>query len=360
MQTKAYISKLRLFLLPLSFVYFMVTGVRNILFYLKVLPSHLFPLPILSVGNITVGGTGKTPHTELLIEMLKNKYEVAVLSRGYKRKSKGFILADIESTTELLGDEPFLIYKKHDVTVCVCEDRVLGVKELLKAKNEIQIILLDDAFQHRYLKPGLSILLIDFNRPVFSDFLLPAGNLRESALGINRADIVIITKAPKQINFETKKYWQSKLKLEGHQKLYFTHFNYGELHPVFHGQNTSLNALREKNIELLVVTGIAQPKPLVDFLQGLGFSCELLPFSDHHDFSSIDLLRINDRFKKMDGQNKLIITTEKDSVRFLQLSSFPEDIKDKLFYLPVRVEFSDGLGEEFSQTIHDFIQPYFS
>jgi tetraacyldisaccharide 4'-kinase len=349
----------RLLLLPFSLIYFFITGIRNLLYTFHIFSSKKFPVPVISVGNITVGGTGKTPHTELLVEILKDEFFLAILSRGYKRKSKGFVLAGKKVRPEMLGDESYQISQHYkNIAVAVCENRVKGINTILKIKRNTQVIILDDSYQHRRVQPGMSILLVDYNRPIFKDFLLPAGNLRESWLGKYRADIIIITKTPEQIDASTTKYWSSKLQVAPHQQLFFTHFSYGEPVSVFRRKIIRLTTseLISMDYKLLVVTGIAYPKPLMDYLNSKGLSSELLAFPDHHEFSKKDIRSIREKFNSIDSINKIILTTEKDSVRFHQLHNLPEEIVSSLFYIPVHVEFSDGKRKDFETMIKDYVQ----
>ncbi|HEY5499982.1 MAG TPA: tetraacyldisaccharide 4'-kinase, partial [Bacteroidales bacterium] len=225
-------SKPRYILLPFSWIYGIVVGFRNLFFNIELLPSENFDMPVISIGNITVGGTGKTPHTEYLIRLLSKSYQLAVLSRGYKRKSKGFLMADAHSKLADLGDEPLQMKSKFsDLVVAVDENRRRGIHQLMDATKKpfIDVILLDDAFQHRYVNPSISILLIDYNRMLSDDFLLPAGSLRESAGQMKRADIVIVSKCPDTLKPIEIRVLTMKIKLQSHQTLYYTTMKYGEL-----------------------------------------------------------------------------------------------------------------------------------
>lgn len=347
-------EKLRLLLLPFSLLYRIVSGLRNKFFDWGILKSSKFEIPVLCVGNITIGGTGKTPHIEYLINLLHKKYKVGILSRGYKRKTKGFVLARKGCSPAEIGDEPYQIYMKFKKSkVAVCESRVKGVKNLLDRKPKTEIVLLDDAFQHRYIQPGLSILLVDYNHPVFDDFLLPAGNLRESFSARKRAQIVIVSKSPDEISFSERKYWTDNLKLHPQQNLFFTSFEYGSLEPVFKNKskNQSLKKLKKDNVKILLVAGIANPKPLMEKLEETGLEFETIFFPDHHNFSQKDIDNIKSAFKSISGKQKIILTTEKDAVRLRFGKKTPRLIKENSYYLPVKVRFLDDTGDDFNRII---------
>ncbi len=336
-------------LTPLSWLYGAVTGVRNWLFDQGFLKEMEYDIPIVSVGNITVGGTGKTPHVEYIISHLATDYKIAVLSRGYKRKTKGFVLANSHSTPEMIGDEPFQIYQKFGMLaqVAVCENRRKGIEELQRLFPDLQLIVLDDAFQHRWVKPKVSILLMDYNRPVYEDKLLPLGRLRESKVQVNRADMVIVTKCPEEtqpIDFRIKK---KDLNLLPYQKLCFSRYEYGRLKPVFPEDspyNASLQQLTDKD-GVLLLTGIAHPRYFVRHFRRFPFKVKVDHYPDHHDFTRDDIERIVRKFKNVPGARKIIVTTEKDAVRLMHNPYFPQGLKPFTFYLPVTVKMVDALEE---------------
>ena len=252
-------------LLPLSKLYGFGVAVRNLMFKWHILKQREFPVPVVVVGNISAGGTGKTPHTEYVLDLLRYKYRIGMISRGYKRHTKGFVLATNRSTPLDIGDEPYQIYQKfgRDVTVAVCEDRCTGIDQLLKLDPRINLIVLDDAFQHRYVKPSVSIVLTEFNNPVFYDKLLPLGRLREPAKAIYRADMVVVTKCPEQLKAIEYRIFKNSLKLFPYQKLFFSRFNYTSLRPLFPdivSEAPHLSWLTTDD-SILVVSGIANPKP---------------------------------------------------------------------------------------------------
>lgn len=329
--------------MPLSKIYGFGVGVRNLMFKWHLLKQREFPVPIVVIGNIAVGGTGKTPHTEYVLDLLRYKYRIGMLSRGYKRKTKGFVLATSRSTPFDIGDEPYQIYQKfgHDVTVAVCEDRCTGIEEMLKLDPSINLIVLDDAFQHRYVKPSVSIVLTEFNNPVFYDKLLPLGRLREPAKAIYRADMVVVTKCPEQLKAIEYRIFKNSLKLFPYQKLFFSRYNYPALKPLFPdvcGEAPYLGWLTPDD-SILVVSGIANPKPLIRYLKGFVAKVKVKIFPDHHNFSRKDLDAIVKRFNDLDGKRRIIVTTEKDAVRLVNNPYFPHELKKYIFYQPVEVKF---------------------
>lgn len=332
-----------LLLLPLSKIYGFAVGVRNLMFKWHILKQREFPVPVVVVGNISAGGTGKTPHTEYVIDLLRYKYHIGMLSRGYKRKTKGFVLATSRSTPLDIGDEPYQIYQKfgRDISVAVCEDRCTGIEELLRLDPRINLIVLDDAFQHRYVKPTVSIVLTEFNNPVFFDKLLPLGRLREPAKAIYRADMVVVTKCPPQLKAIEYRIFKNNLKLFPYQKLFFSRFNYTSLRPLFPDirKDAPHMSWLGPDDTVLVLSGIANPKPLVRYLKGFKASIKVKVFPDHHNFNRKDLDAITKRFNELEGKQKIIVTTEKDAVRLINNPYFPHQLKPYIFYQPVDVTF---------------------
>jgi tetraacyldisaccharide 4'-kinase len=352
---------LKVLLLPFSLLYGLIVALRNMLFDLNILTSTEFKIPIISVGNITVGGTGKTPHIEYLITLLKDDYMLATLSRGYKRKTKGFILSDENSNASQIGDEPMQIKRKFpDILVSVDNKRVNGVKQLLKTKdgNNLSAILLDDAYQHRYIKPGLSILLIDYSRPITRDFMLPYGRLRESAEERSRANIIIVSKAPAKMTPIERRIIVKELKLLPYQKLYFTCLDYGNLQPVFinDGLNFEDQDWNKESFSILLVTGIANPKPLREYLDSFSDTIEEYHFADHHDFTQKDIQTIEKRFNELKGENKIIITTEKDATRLLDMKIQQKNIRKHLFYVPLCIKFLNEDKSKFDNQILNYVK----
>ena len=295
MRTEGDFIKINKNLLPLSWFYGLGVGLRNMLFEMGVLKSHSYRTPVISVGNITVGGTGKTPHVEYLIRLLKDKINVAVLSRGYKRKSHGFVMAEADTPMQTIGDEPFQMKQKFpEVTVAVDAKRTRGIERLTEDKSEkgVGVILLDDAFQHRYVKPGLNILLVDYHRLIVYDKLLPAGRLREPVKSKDRADIVIITKCPKDLKPMEFRVITKAMKLYPYQQLFFSRLEYDVPTRIFQDSDTpeapaSLDILTGKNV--LLLTGIASPKQMEHDLSPMCAQLTPLVFRDHHQFKKKDL-----------------------------------------------------------------------
>ena len=326
-------------------------GIRNKAFDAGVLKSREFDVPTICIGNISVGGTGKTPHTEYIIRLLKEKYSIAVLSRGYGRKSKGYVKACSTSAMEQIGDEPFQIKEKfNDIDVAVCEKRVKGIEELLAGNDSLQAILLDDAFQHRYVKAGLYVLLIDSNRPLWNDNVIPFGRLRESIAAVERADIVIFTKC-KGISDEQKTKYRSFIKEANDVPVYFSTVRYGKTYSLFNTTDSRVGIDGEESI--LLVTGIANPLPLKKELEERGAKVELMQYADHYNFTNADLDDIAQRFLK--GGHTRIATTEKDATRIKQHAEALQSIRDKFFVVPIEVEFMDGEEKLFNQNIYNYV-----
>lgn len=345
--------------MPFSLLYGVVTFLRNLAFDLGILKSKSYNIPIISIGNITVGGTGKTPQTEYLVHLLQNSFKVAVLSRGYKRNTKGFVLAKKKSTPLDIGDEPFQIYSKFRKTsVAVCEKRSVGVESLLKMNKKPDVILLDDAYQHRYVNPGLSILLIDFNRPIFNDFLLPAGNLREGFSNKKRADIIVVTKCSNDLPKDDVEIWRRKLKLHSRQSLFFSTIVYNEPVQMFNKdlKEIPIKILKNEKIKVLLLTGIAQPQTLVNWLNDNKITHTLKSFPDHHNFEKEDIQKIKKEFKKLKGRKKIILTTEKDAMRLKFVKKIPRSFKHKIYYIPISTQILHGKHEEFNSLIVNYVK----
>lgn len=347
-------------LLPISWLYGFGVCIRNKFFKWGIYKQQEYHIPIICVGNISVGGTGKTPHTEYLVKLLKDKYRVAVLSRGYKRKSNGFILSTIESTVKEIGDEPYQIKQKFpDIIVAVDAKRRRGIEQLLALDNPPEVIILDDGFQHRYVKPSYTIVLTDFNRPIYEDKLLPAGRLREPVSKLSLANDIIITKCPEMLQPIETRIITKDIDAFPYQGLYFTTFYYKQLKPIFpcnEVENITLNELKNKHV--LLVTGIASPKPLLDKLSEYTSKVDTMIFDDHHAFTSSNIKSIISKFNKIDSKNKLIIVTEKDAIKFKSLK-VDDEFKSYFYYLPIEVSFLDNcLQAEFDQKILDHVKNY--
>lgn len=357
MRTEGDFIKINEWLLPISSIYGLGVRLRNVLFDTKVLKSRSFPLPVIAVGNITVGGTGKTPHVEYLIRLLRKTAKVAVLSRGYKRKSHGYLLASKKTPMRMVGDEPFQMkHKFADIHVAVDKDRCHGISRLMEdqATRDVGVVLLDDAYQHRYVKPGLNILLVDYHRLTIYDRLLPAGRLREPHEGASRADIVIITKCPKDLKPMEYRVLEKAMGLYPFQQLFFSTLEYGDLQPVFHGKPRQLSAA-DKNAHVLLLTGIASPQQMMTDLRPSCKHITPMVFADHHFFTEEDTRRINEAFAALPSP-KLIITTEKDSVRLLEAKGLSSDVRKNLYALPIKVKFLLDGEDKFDKTIIEYVR----
>ncbi len=323
---------------PFVPVYYLATWFRNKLYDIGVKTSKEYDFPIVCVGNLSVGGTGKTPMIEYLVHLLKDEFKVATLSRGYKRKTEGFQLANEESNAESIGDEPFQFYNKfkEKILVAVDANRVNGIQNLKSLDVSPEVILLDDAFQHRKVKAGFYILLTTYYNPYFKDIVLPTGDLREPRSGAKRANIIVITKCPNNLSEVEKSKFINHIKPEPHQKVFFSAINYAEK---VYSESSSLKVDDLKNVTL--VTGIANATPLVEFLNSKELNFKHLNFKDHHDFTTNDIESLN--------KESLIITTEKD---FMRLKQYPS-LKDKLYYLPIKVGIENE--NEFNKLIKNFV-----
>ena len=346
----------RILLFPISLLYGLVTNIRNVLFNRKILKSIQFDIPVISVGNITIGGTGKTPHVEFLIKFLKEKQVLATLSRGYKRKTKGFLIADTQSTSVDIGDEPKQIKGKFpNITVAVDANRINGIKQLIK--KGIETVILDDAFQHRYVKPGLSILLVDYNRNIMEDYLLPYGRLRESVKAKGRADIIIVSKTPDNIKPIEKKLVAEGLNPRPYQKLYFTGLKYGKLVSLLPDKfSVPMDwGLTDNNYSIVLVTGIARPQQLVSYLERFSNDIYHLNFPDHASFTKNKIKKILFTFSNIKNDKKIIITTEKDAVKIAELDIKDSIFNQNIFYLPIEVFFINA-EQEFKNQIIDYVE----
>ena len=351
----------RFLLYPASRLYGAGVSMRNMMFKCGILRQKKFDIPVIVVGNIAVGGTGKTPHAEYIISLMRKRYNVGVLSRGYGRKTRGFRMVDDESTPRTVGDEPYQMYHKYGgdkVVFAVCEDRVKGIENMLQLHPEISLFVLDDAFQHRYVKPSVAVVLMEYGRPIFDDSLLPFGRLREPAEAMDRADIVVVTKCPDDVKPLEFRMLKNNLKLFHYQKLFFSRFIYRDPVPLFSDSAAPLGALKwlEKNDTILAVCGIGNPRPFVEYLRSFGMRVKVCLFSDHHYYNARDFKTIEQRFDKLSGERKLILTTEKDAVRMLSSRDFPESLKPFIHFIPVEVNFVGLEDESFDETLNKLIR----
>jgi tetraacyldisaccharide 4'-kinase len=339
------VNFLRKIAFPFSVLYGLITNLRNYLYDVAILKSTHFKTPTIVVGNLSVGGTGKTPQIEYLIDLLKNNCKIAVLSRGYKRKSKGFFIADENVSAKILGDEPYQIHLKYpEVIVCVDADRTNGITKLEQLENPPEIILLDDAFQHRKVKGGFNVLLTTFDNLYVDDTMLPTGDLREKASGANRAQAIIVTKCPTDISAKAQSEIVKKLHPKSHQQVFFTAIAYDTQ---LKGESTiDLNDLAD--VEILLVTGIANSKPLTAYLKSKKLHFKHLKYPDHHHFSLNEITEINSAYETLASKNKIILTTEKDYVRiFGKLKN--------LHYISIKTTFITRKNE-FDNLIKNYVE----
>ncbi|NMC37669.1 MAG: tetraacyldisaccharide 4'-kinase [Bacteroidales bacterium] len=354
-------GKRRSFLLyPPALIFGLITAIRNYLYDSGILSSTEFGIPVICIGNITVGGTGKTPHVEYLAALLRKEFRIAVLSRGYKRRSAGFRIASPGSGACDIGDEPLQIALKFpDIIVAVDNDRVNGVENLLKNYPDIDAIILDDGFQHRKIKPGFSILLTDYHQPMQEDFMLPYGNLRESIKNIKRADMVVITKAPPDISMEDLNKTAANLNEIFRKKVFITSLSYEIPQKLFEnstGERPETEGNNSDQTGAVVITGIASPDPFVSFARNRFSETIHLNFPDHHNFTEKDMRKIIKAYESLKTPYKSVVTTEKDSVRLRELAGIPDHIKEALYYIPVRITFPAGEKNEFDNIIIDYVR----
>lgn len=339
---------LRLLLLPFNLVYGLVVLVRNKFYDWGIFKSTSFDMPVIGVGNLAVGGSGKTPTTEYLVRLLAN-YKVAILSRGYGRKTKGFVLADETATAETIGDEPLQYYHKFkNVTVAVCEDRVTGIQQL---KGHHDVILLDDAYQHRRVKAGFNILLFEFDKIRKFQMLIPAGNLREPFSGVKRAQSVLITKSPTNVTWVVKAEISNKLRLASEQNFAFAHIAYQKLKHLY----TTGEIDFKEGQDVFLLTGIANPAPLKRYLKSINVKIQSFEYPDHHSFTEKEIADLALVYEKYSSKDKIIVTTEKDGQRLLD-----GNLKDLLlnlpvYYLPIANQINEVDKASFDQKILDYV-----
>lgn len=349
---------LKIILYPISLIYGLVVYLRNALYDSNVFKSTEFEIPVISIGNITVGGTGKTPHTEYLVTLLKKHVNVATLSRGYKRKSKGFVLVQETSDVQNVGDEPLQMKQKFpEVTVAVDEKRVHGIEKLLSDEQTTpDVILLDDAFQHRQVTPGINILLIDYNRPIDQDHLLPLGRLRERSYQRRRANVIIYTKCPDEVTPITRRIIMKNVNLRPYQSLYFTTMEYGTPVPVFPEAAAEVPDFAKEKVNSLMLVGIANPDQFRNYLASVSNLKDELVFSDHHNFTNADFKKIEQLYESQQSAAAFVFTTEKDAIRLRTNATLNDALKAHLFYIPITIKFLDHEGKSFDKKIVGYVK----
>lgn len=353
MFSNLFLKSFRIFLFPFSLLYLAVIFLRNWLFDKQILGSSTFGLPLVCVGNLSVGGTGKSPMVEYLLDLLRHRYKVATLSRGYKRKTKGYALADARSSALEIGDEPMQFHLKYpEVPVAVGEERIEAIPQLLHDRPDTQVIILDDAFQHRSVKAGLNILLTDYNNLFTRDFYLPTGDLRDLKSGYKRAQLIVVTKCRPDLDESERQKIIREIRPLKNQEIFFTCIDYGRPYHISTREERKLNP----DTEVLLVTGIANPRPLKKLLEEHAHTYQMLQYPDHHIFTIDDLAEIRQQVRKMKALDKVILTTEKDMVRLLKFSTELDGLP--LYVVPVRHRFLFEEGPAFDRQVISFIDHF--
>lgn len=347
------LKSFRYLLFPLAFLYGIIVWFRNWLFDKNILKSAKFNFPVICVGNLAVGGTGKTPMVEYLVNMLQPFYKTATLSRGYKRKTKGFAIADEKTTAIDIGDEPMQFHQKFPgITVAVGEERLVAIPQILHQRPETEVIILDDAFQHRTVQAGLNILLTDYKNLYTRDLMMPAGDLRDIKQSRKRADVIVVTKCKTDLSEEEKNAIIKEIDPLSGQQVLFTEIVYDQPYHLFNKQKINMDA----STDVLLVCGIANPKPMMDFLTVQVHTYDMMRYPDHHIFTIDDLKDMRKHFEKLSKSNSIILTTEKDAVR---LEKFIQELKDyPLYVLPIKHRFLFNETARFEAFVKDFIQSF--
>lgn len=342
----------KFFLFPFSLLYGLGVSLRNSFYETGMLKGSKFNLPVISVGNLTVGGAGKTPHIEYLILLLQEYLNIGTLSRGYKRKTKGFRLVQPRDVVSTVGDEPLQFKRKFpSVTVAVAESRNIGIPQLVQKKPNLQGILLDDAFQHRSVIPGLNILLTEFNNPFFDDYLMPMGRLREGRSAYNRADIIIVTKCPNEISEQEKNEFEKNINPLPHQTLFFSRYEYLQPYQIF---DFSQKLTLSSDITIILISAIASTDYLLEYLDSQFEEVISMKYEDHHYYSDIDLEQLTLTFDQIENPNKYIITTEKDGIRLGEHYKYIQQKNLPIYILPIKVAFLDSDGLKFDDLLKKF------
>jgi len=348
-----FLKSFRILLLPFALLFGLVVWIRNWLYSNNILRSTSFGLPLICVGNLSVGGTGKSPMVEFLVLHLKNQYKVATLSRGYKRKTEGYALATDEATAIDIGDEPMVFHRKFpDIPVAVGEERIVAIPQLLHDRPDTEVIILDDAFQHRAIQAGLNIILTDYGNLFTRDFFLPTGDLRDLPSNYKRADIIIVSKCKPDLSAQERDEIIEEIKPLQHQKVFFSCISYGTPYHIIHQNFTFI----DEQTEVLLITGIANPRSLKKYLEDRIQTYYMIHYNDHHIFTIDDWRDITRRYKTMDAPKKIILTTEKDAMRLLK---FRTEIDGMPFYvMPIEHRFLFNEENEFMERVMQFIQNF--
>ncbi len=343
----------KILLSPFSLLYLLGSGLNSLLYRTGLLKSMSFTFPVISVGNLSIGGAGKTPHIEYLIRLLKDYLNVATLSRGYGRKTRGFMEIQTHMTAEETGDEPLQFKRKFpEITAVVAENRAFGIPRIISDHPEAQLILLDDAFQHRAVKPGLNLLLTEYDQPFTRDFPLPSGRLREWRSAYKRADAIIVSKCPADLSLEKAAAMRREIAPEPHQRLFFSYYGYGAPYYIF---NPRYRVDLNQEWDVLLICAIARREYLLSYLKQAAGSVKVLAYEDHHVFTNGEIGQLHTEFQRMESDKKVILTTEKDAVRLEMHRQFLLDNRMPIFALPAEVKFHFGEGPAFDQYVKDFL-----
>ena len=344
---------LKILLFPFSLLFGMGVALKNLLYRTRMLNSVKFSVPVIGIGNLSIGGTGKTPHVEYLIRLLRPYLRTAVVSRGYGRKTSGFILVAPQHMSSDVGDEPLIYARKYrDVAVAVSESRSVGIPMLMQQRPGVQVMLLDDAFQHRSVTPYLNILLTEYGHPYFRDWLLPSGRLREWPVGAYRADLVIVTKCPLDLSEQARDTFLSKMRPAANQAVYFSGYRYHQPYAMY----PPSPAIGLRDLEsALIICGIARPDALFDYIASEVENVDMSSFEDHHVYQSEDLQLLETRFRNLPGERKVILTTEKDAVRLEPFGAFIKSHQLPVYILPIEVVFLFDRGPDFDRQIRQFL-----
>ena len=349
-----FLKSFRVLLLPFALIYGIIIWIRNSLYNKRWLHTVDFNFPIICIGNLSVGGTGKSPMVEYLVRLMRDEFEIATLSRGYKRKTKGYVMANNTTTALEIGDEPMQFHLKFpDISVAVGEERLVAIPHLLQDNPNLQAIILDDAFQHREVKAGFNIILTDFNNLYMNDFFLPTGDLRDEKASAKRADVIIVTKCPEELTEQQKQNLLRHIKPLSHQKVFFTTIMYGL---PYHISDLDDRRMITQNDEVLLVCGIANPKPIKELLLLQAATYYQKSYNDHHIFTIDDLNEIKEKFNNIQADSKFILTTEKDAVRLVKFSDELKDIP--MYVLPIKHEFLFEEGDIFNSMVLDYVRNF--
>ena len=342
----------RLLLYPLALLYGAVVWLRNRLYDAGFFSSVEFSVPIIAVGNLSVGGTGKTPHVEYLLRLLEYRYRLATMSRGYGRRTQGFLMADESANALRIGDEPMQYHLNFpDVAVSVAEERMTGIPRLLQKRPEVDVLILDDAYQHRSVKPGLNILITDYSKPFYKDHILPYGTLREARKAYRRADVIIVSKCPPGLTREVAESIRQSIRPHAHQQVFFSAIRYGQAYDFFTREAVSLSGKHA-----VLVAGIAKPAPLLQWLKSIAAGVHPLLYRDHHFFGSRDLAEIHGAYTAWNVSEKVIVTTEKDAARLHLFAGKLAELSLPIVVVPIRTDLLFDEDSAFDSLIMDYIE----